>query len=438
MEDISFRTRRPSSGEAPFGLHELFYSRTDERGVIQSGNDVFQRVAALDWDRLVGAPHRIIRHRDTPRGLFYLMWQRIKQGQPVGVYIKNSTADGLYYWVFATVTPIEDGYLSVRIKPSSPVFDQVRADYAAVHAAEESGFSPEAGAAMLLDRLARRGFDSYEAFMAHAAAKEVAARDAGLGQPRDEALVNMCRIENRLGLIDREIAALLDDLATVYQGPASLRIAAARLEPGGGPITAASHDHCAQAAGILDRLQAVFSDGRSLTATWQKLLHTAIFLHCTARIQDEAVVQCDGVEAAPGKFNPDIEVAWLAIQKLAYREKASKSLAAVIRAGRRLPAIDADLRALVSGLSSVRTTCRAEHARLRGEGDGIAPIADHLDAFLVDADARLNRITRHAEALKAPIVSLDRRQPDAPRWSHFGRPEAVDESRDGRTRTSRR
>ena len=40
----SFSAQFSDSGEAHFGYDELIYSRTDQRGVIASGNSVFQRM----------------------------------------------------------------------------------------------------------------------------------------------------------------------------------------------------------------------------------------------------------------------------------------------------------------------------------------------------------------------------------------------------------
>ncbi|MEM8554727.1 MAG: chemotaxis protein, partial [Pseudomonadota bacterium] len=66
-EATAYAHRRPTQGAAPFDANELFFSRTDERGVILSGNTVFQRVADYPWDDLLNAPHKIIRHPDMPR-----------------------------------------------------------------------------------------------------------------------------------------------------------------------------------------------------------------------------------------------------------------------------------------------------------------------------------------------------------------------------------
>ena len=69
-------------GESFFGFDELIFSRTDQRGVIVSGNTVFQRMCERPWTDLIGAPHRLIRHPDMPRGFFYLFWGLLKQGLP--------------------------------------------------------------------------------------------------------------------------------------------------------------------------------------------------------------------------------------------------------------------------------------------------------------------------------------------------------------------
>ena len=142
--------QRPASGEAPFDLDEVFFSRTDERGVILTGNYVFKRVAAYDWPELIGAPHKLIRHPDMPKAVFWLLWKTIKEGRPIGAYVKNRAKDGLHYWVFASVVPTEGGYLSARIKPSSPILDIVTQQYADLLAYEaEAGVTPEDSASSI-------------------------------------------------------------------------------------------------------------------------------------------------------------------------------------------------------------------------------------------------------------------------------------------------
>ena len=98
-------------------------SETDERGVIVFTNDDFCKVAGYDIDELIGKPHSIIRHRDMPKAAFKDLWQTIKKGEVWNGYVKNAPKDkSQFYWVFATVYPVErdskQHYISCRRKAS--------------------------------------------------------------------------------------------------------------------------------------------------------------------------------------------------------------------------------------------------------------------------------------------------------------------------------
>ena len=175
---------QPQSGErneSPFRIEELFFSRTDDRGIIRSGNSVFQRVSHYTWDELIGAPHKLIRHPDMPKAVFYLLWETIKSGRPIGAYVKTRAKTGQYYWVFAIVTPIEGGYLSVRLKPSSPLFSAVEGEYGTLRKTElAEDLAAEDSGPALLARLGDLGWRNYPAFQARAAVSETCARDTAI------------------------------------------------------------------------------------------------------------------------------------------------------------------------------------------------------------------------------------------------------------------
>jgi aerotaxis receptor len=173
-----------------FRAEELFFSTTDHRGVIQTANDVFFRVAAYDEAQMIGQPHNLIRHPDMPRAAFKLMWQLLHAGKPVAVFVKNLAHDGAYYWVLAMIAPIEGGFISVRSKPCSsllPVVEKVYRDMVAVeNGVLEKGGSPAAAMTastkVLLEAMKGLGFTDYEEFVAHALLpQELAARKAQVG-----------------------------------------------------------------------------------------------------------------------------------------------------------------------------------------------------------------------------------------------------------------
>lgn len=172
--------------EAKFGISELFFSTTNEKGIIQSGNNVFFRVSAYEENELIQAPHSIIRHPDMPRAVFKLLWDYIQNGKSIAAYVKNLARDGKYYWVVAFVLPIPNGYLSIRFKPSSQILEQVRNVYQEMRRIEieqgDRGESRKRGIILatehLLSRLQTLGHSDYDAFMRTMLKEELKSRDA--------------------------------------------------------------------------------------------------------------------------------------------------------------------------------------------------------------------------------------------------------------------
>lgn len=177
-----------SSGERPFALHELFFSTTDQRGIISGYNGIFIRVSGYEAKELLGHAHNIIRHPDMPRGVFQMLWERLPRESSFAGYVKNRAKDGSHYWVFTANVPIRSGYLSVRFKPSSPLLPKVAEIYASVLELERLSMDEGATAAETARRGAdaiqkaakEMGFADYESFANHAFTAEMRSRDEGL------------------------------------------------------------------------------------------------------------------------------------------------------------------------------------------------------------------------------------------------------------------
>ncbi len=103
---------------------DFLISQTDEKGIIIFANDDFCKIAGYKIEELVGQPHNIVRHVDMPKAAFKDLWTTIKRGDDWNGYVKNSTKNGGYYWVYAVVYPMYDEltgkktYMSCRRKPS--------------------------------------------------------------------------------------------------------------------------------------------------------------------------------------------------------------------------------------------------------------------------------------------------------------------------------
>lgn len=178
----------PTGAEHTFAPGDIFFSTTDTRGVIEQVNSVFVRLSHHPREELIGAPHNIIRHPDMPAGAFKLVWDTLEAGQRVCAYVKNLAANGSAYWVFATITPLGDGYLSVRNRPcredlktaASQMYDIVRPRE--IRARDERGLTAtaaaEEGLQDLAEQLGSAGFASYDDFQLMALPAEVAALTA--------------------------------------------------------------------------------------------------------------------------------------------------------------------------------------------------------------------------------------------------------------------
>lgn len=178
---------KPIDEPRRFEPHELFFSLTDKQGRIRYGNQVFTRVSAYEQEELLGKPHNLIRHPDMPRCVFRLLWDYIQSGKTIAAYVKNLAADGRYYWVLAVAMPCRDGYLSIRLNPSSPMFTATKSLYAevlafesAVEADQGKQAAIEQSTVRLVEGLKKLGFDTYEDFMCSALKAELLSREVAV------------------------------------------------------------------------------------------------------------------------------------------------------------------------------------------------------------------------------------------------------------------
>ncbi len=121
--------------ELSFSKDELIVSKTDTKGKITYGNDIFYKLSGYTEKELIGSPHNIIRHPDMPKVIFKLLWVYLQSGREIHAYVVNRAKNGDYYWVFANVTPSYDesgrviGYYSVRRAPEKEALDIIKPLY---------------------------------------------------------------------------------------------------------------------------------------------------------------------------------------------------------------------------------------------------------------------------------------------------------------------
>ncbi len=145
-------------------------SKTDDRGVIEYGNEYFVEISGYKESELIGQPHSMIRHPDMPKVIFKLMWERIQSGESIFAVVKNLAKNGKYYWVItefeSKVNPLTnkiEKFTAFRKAAPAPVVEVVKPLYAKlVEIESQSGV--EGSAKYLVGYLEDQG-KSYDEFI---------------------------------------------------------------------------------------------------------------------------------------------------------------------------------------------------------------------------------------------------------------------------------
>ncbi|MDD3466084.1 MAG: PAS domain-containing protein [Campylobacterales bacterium] len=159
----------PINMEKTFAEDEIIVSKTDLKGKITYGNELFIKMSGYTEDELLGANHNIVRHPDMPKIVFKTLWDTVQGKKEIFAYVKNMAKDGSFYWVFANVTPSLDlsgniiGYYSVRRKPSKKAIETIEPIYKALLDAEKRGGMKESQ--KLLEETLHNANICYEQFV---------------------------------------------------------------------------------------------------------------------------------------------------------------------------------------------------------------------------------------------------------------------------------
>ena len=363
-----------TTADSRLRIEDLIFSRTDDRGVIQSGNDVFQQVSLYSWDRLVGAPHKIIRHGDMPKGVFYMLWETIKAGEPMGAYVQNLAEDGTSYWVFSTVLPLEDGYISLRLKPSGKYFTQIIPVYETVRAAERAGqLTPQQSAEKIVEAVRSLGFADYPEFMSFALRDEARSRDGLLHRSRDAIRDNLAEMFRDIREMEQRAIKVEETFRKTHQIPYNMRLQAGRLEGSDGPISVISSNHRQMTQSLEENLERFTTD----SSVGADAIRMALFRTSVAILLEE-VAQAYETESDHGHWDKARQLTELRGLALRYRDQSVLEVRTLSDRVRRFGQQCRDMRRMMSGLELTRIMCKIERSKFDGDHAGLDEIVNRL------------------------------------------------------------
>lgn len=396
------------ASEIHFAFDELFFSRTDAAGVIQFGNSVFQRVSIYGWDELLGRPHKIVRHPDTPRAAFWLLWDAVKAGRPFGAYVKNRSKDGRYYWVFAIVTPIDGGYLSVRLRPSTELLAVIKREYPAFSAFErKENLAPADSAPLLLDRLKTLGFPDYPTFMAAALGQELAALDARLDRPHDPTIAHFQGLHETAKTLLQKADIIADAYVTNENVPFNFRVLAAQLGQDGAAISVISTNYTLLSVEI----RGILADFTAAAHDVFRTISEGYFLACTARVQREVLNQFRNEAGAAGEAREQEELL-LDRQQVEYSAKAETGLREIARKAKGFRQACLDMERLAAALEVTRVMGKVEcsrHISVKDRLDELLARLEHFQATVAAALRDIDVINEHIQSEAGHLLARARR-----------------------------
>ena len=387
--DNSGTTHRSDSGEIQVGIEDVFFSLTDGRGVIKASNEVFRRLSGHSWDDLIGSSHKKIRHPDMPAGVFHLIWDRLKAGEPVGAYIKNSSKTGGHFWIMSYFMPLGDGFLSVSCKATSPIFVRIRDIYARLRDAElKQGLSPEASMKALHLELRKLGYRDFASFVADALNAEIMGRSDALGHRASLNLPILAEIREACSEIDALGGEMLHSYKAITVAPTNLQVRASRLGDLGQALASISANFTTLTTEMTAKMNA-FSE---LSQKVLNAVDESRIGMLSKRLIAEAVRDFDAEQVETVGEGESASHRLLRSELAKYGGQPRGSSDVIKQTLHQFDKIVQEVRQLLSGLSVMRTMSQMEAARLVDEDPSIEMIVNDLRAFHDEALSRLDLI----------------------------------------------
>ncbi|MBO9406730.1 PAS domain-containing protein [Shimia sp. R9_1] len=376
--------------EVRFPAEKILVSATDQRGVITCVSESFCEIAGYSSDELMGAPHKIVRHPDMPKGVFYLVWETLKAGRPICTYVKNQTKSGDYYWVLAVMTITENGFLSSRIKPEAELFEKTKQIYSTLLREEAQGLTPEQSAAKFKEMLAEEGFPNLEAYSGFALNAEFKSRNI-ISPELAQSFASMDDLE----LLIRDMQNLVDNIEQGFERvrgePVNLRILAGRLEGAGAALGTISQNYDAMAKemhGLVGRLHD--PETGALQQMYKAVVYGRSTLQ-TSQLFDEAF---KAAQAQENQSEADARMLQEHGEKL--QSLCRSRIIEISSIGKSIPDICRSLRRRINGLDVVKLLCKVESGRMRDVDSGLDGIIARLENFHDNTDRHLAELSGKA------------------------------------------
>lgn len=323
-----------------------------------------------------------------PRGVFHLFWETILSNKPIGAYVVNRAKDGSHYWVFALASPLEDGFLSVRLKPSSPIFEVIKQKYADLLAAEESrNLSPKESQGLLLDEIRKLNYRDYQHFMIEALTLEMECRQKNMKKAPISILSQLRNVAELGTQIQKECESIFSAYRENALTPLNLQVQAARIGQEAAPIAVISSQYDEIAEQIRAGIDKLLSAG---SLVQQRASTSCKFDICAALLQRE-VISAFEQEDKETPIDKDMEMSFLRDLEEKGLLEANRSFTLLEAEFNNFKFIYEDVRKLATALEIVSVTGKIEAVKVQ-QSSVLMGLLERLNIFKNTLKERLKKI----------------------------------------------
>ena len=396
-------------GEDAFVLPAGFraFSRGDADGNILACSNSFQQLIATDWTNLIGQSHYALFSLQMPKGAFRLLKSKFRSRDFLFYYVYGRTFGGKNYWGIIICVPLQVGYVTMVLNPSSPFFIPIKNLYARLLAQELNGdFTDQDSEQVFLDELALMGFESYDVLMWNAIWAEFHTEMAERSS-RNKVFFSIAEgVRNSLKQLKELQAELLGTVALLRDLPTNMRIIASRLEPSGGPLSAMSDIYSIASTSLLSEIVEFSTGATSLTGDMENAFGKACAMKICAILQGEVTQNFRNDPPKAAGFSLPEEFESLERLNTICLNFESIGLYDAQKLAQKINAASYDLRRSMLGLDTVRVMGLVESGRMGAEGTRIGATMEQIGHCHDSIVIVLQKIKDTAAAINIGVTEL--------------------------------
>lgn len=364
-----------------FVLPEGFraFTRGDGDGNILACSNSFQQLIGTDWANLIGQSHYYLFSLQMPKGAFRLLQSKFRDHDFLFSYVYGKTFGGKNYWGIIICVPLETGYVTMVLNPSSAFFTPIKNLFARLFEQEARGaLTDQDSEKVFLEELAQMGFDSYDVLMWNAIWAEFHAEMA-TRSARDKVIFSLADgVRNHLKRLKELQAELLNTVALLRDLPTNMRIIASRLEPSGGPLSAMSDIYSIASTALFSEIVAFSTGATSLTGDMENAFGKACAMKICATLQGEVAQNFRNDPPITAGFSVTEEFESLDRLNAICLNFESIGLYDAQKLAQKINAASYDLRRSMLGLDTVRVMGLVESGRMGTEGSRIGATMEQI------------------------------------------------------------